>query len=579
MRISELVLRPERSKTIPARFKGWPLLSRSRWILPLALSLQSVLLFSHLSLLPIWTDELFTFEVVGKAVPEMLQVLQRDIHPPLYFLLLHIWPWNSIEGLRAFSALWALAATALLNCLWVRNWRPERRMIALALFAFSPCLLLYGRMARSYTMQTAFALLAVWLLWRSLRLRRPILGAAVASLALLYTHYVPGIAVIAAFGLAELWLGRPRRATAIFALFVLGYLPWLLTLSDALSRWSSAAGFSSQYKLTGALWSEHLLKLAFGTVSLTIGETLFPASLLIVPMVLYFVGRGVSRSPRTLTLCLCFAGVLGYFGVSRWVSYPFVPARLLWLLPFLVLSLMAGMGARRWPSAILLISSVASIFSYFAGINYLNHGYQAPLREIAAELNRRVSPRDRIIIDGHNTDYGAQVHYLLPQARALVAPGDPQFVRSELAKARRVWFVRNLRDISPRLATSALQNEFCASRARQEWRFLPYDPWQFWLLKEAHGRPSDALLRCDALRPAARMTQDQLRNFVPRSYVMTLAVLARENTVEHTEERWIPRCVKPSSRPRVWARGFFPPRRHSPRRCCLWSTSPSSSTA
>ena len=136
--------------------------------IPLAalLCVQAVLLLAVPGLLPLWGDELFTVRTVVQPFGPLVRTLANDIHPPLYFLLLHEWaklplPWTGIGALRVFSGLWGLAATLLLDRFWIRNWEQPARWTALALFAFSPCLLLYGRMARSYSMQAALVLVAV----------------------------------------------------------------------------------------------------------------------------------------------------------------------------------------------------------------------------------------------------------------------------------------------------------------------------------------------------------------------------------------------------------------------------------
>ena len=124
-----------------------------------------------------------------------------------------------------------------------------------AVFALSPCLLLYGRMARSYALQMALAILVVGLLRRWLR--RPeqtawAAGAGAALLALLYTHYVPGLALLGAFSLVAWRRVGARRAGVFAAAVAAGYLPWLLTLAGALRRWGEASGFSANYALSGS---------------------------------------------------------------------------------------------------------------------------------------------------------------------------------------------------------------------------------------------------------------------------------------------------------------------------------------
>ena len=78
--------------------------------LAILLCLQACLLFAALDLLPVWTDELFTLQTVAHPVREIIPIVRQDIHPPLYFVLLHNWaklplPWTGVAALRAFSCV------------------------------------------------------------------------------------------------------------------------------------------------------------------------------------------------------------------------------------------------------------------------------------------------------------------------------------------------------------------------------------------------------------------------------------------------------------------------------------------
>jgi len=205
-----------------------------------------------------------------------------------------------VIALRAFSALWALAATVLLDLLWTANWRPWRRLFALLWLALSPCLLLYGRMARSYSMQMVLFLLAASLLWRWLRLRRGAVPAFAACVALLYTHYVPGLALLAALAIVGVPRLGPRRVAAFAGAMALAYAPWLWTLSSALLHWGQAADFFHQYRITGKLLLGTGAQIGFGAVSLSIGESFYPPALLFVPCLAWLALRGLKRTPRRL---------------------------------------------------------------------------------------------------------------------------------------------------------------------------------------------------------------------------------------------------------------------------------------
>lgn len=454
-----------------------------RWFVVIILALQCLLLFSNLGMLPIWTDELFTFHTVRQeTISEILLTTQSDIHPPLYYLLLHSWPWHTLEGMRAFSAVWALAATLLLDLLWTSRWRFPRRVCALLLFALSPCLLLYGRMARSYSMQMVLAMVSVYFLWSWYTKRSGAWKAYAACLVLLYTHYIPGIAVLAAFCLIA-WSALGILRIMLFgALLCIGYFPWLQTLAFALRRWGAASGFSSQYLLSGSPTFEHVLKTGYGAVSFTIGESFYSASLLLVPMVLWLIWRGTRQAVRrrgVFVMFLCTAGLLGYLGVSHWVSFPFIPARLLWLLPFVTLAMAIGIRQRVWILALLLVSSAGSIFSYFSQVNYLNKGYAAPTREIAQVLNRRASPSDLVLLDAYNTDGGSLRYYLSKEIRPVnIDPEKESAIVRDAAASRTVWVVRNQRDISPGHLTTQTTEATCSGRHKQETLFVPYSWWE-----------------------------------------------------------------------------------------------------
>jgi hypothetical protein len=476
--------------------------------LPLAVVLcfEACLLFPALDLLPVWTDELFTVSAVAHPTREIIPIVQRDIHPPLYFVLLRQWtklplPWIGIAALRAFSAVWALLATLLLDLFWARSLKPLERWLTLSLFAFSPCLLLYGRMARSYSMQTALALLALGMLLRWMR--KPLSwmlasGALFSILLLLYTHYVPSLALL--FGFVVIgWpsVGAVRMA-AFGAAVVLGYLPWISTVIHALSRWDRASSFGATYNISGNAWLEQIVKIGFGLVSLTIGESFLAVSLILVPVILLLAvaGARTPEFPRHFPALLAIVAVVGYIGVSRWASYPFIPARLLWLLPYLSLLVALGIShlnripLRRGVALVIFLSYASSIVMYFRRENFLNLGYAAPLPEIASRLNREAQPGDLILMDAYNTDSQVLAAYLSGRTPNIVLEQkNIADARQRIRSAATIWMVRNTRDISPGHATTELQAEACTGRIERDTLLEPYALWQQEAMKIVGIRP------------------------------------------------------------------------------------------
>src|SRR5258706_581170 len=107
---------------------------------------------------------------------------------------------------------------------------------------------------------------------------------------------------------------------------------------------------------------EQGIRLVYLATSFTMGET--PpvwapiAGLLIAAPLLIFLWR--VRRPDWLTVLL-IAAAIGYSGAARWVSFAFVPARLLFLLPFYLILL----SRRVWICATLGVLYVVSFYGYY----------------------------------------------------------------------------------------------------------------------------------------------------------------------------------------------------------------------
>src|SRR6516162_4975229 len=84
-----------------------------------ALPLQALLLLSNLDLLDPWNDEWFTLTTVPEPLSQLVSTVAGNIHPPLYFVLLHYWiqlPWtvSPVAIMRTMSVVWTLVATGVI---------------------------------------------------------------------------------------------------------------------------------------------------------------------------------------------------------------------------------------------------------------------------------------------------------------------------------------------------------------------------------------------------------------------------------------------------------------------------------
>ena len=235
------------------------------------------------------------------------------------------------------------------------------------------------------------------------------------------------------------------------------------------------------------MFLEQFIKAGFGVVSLTIGESFLAASLVLVPVLLLLALRGVrtAQISRSLIGLMLIAAAIGYFAIARWDSYPFIPARLLWLLPFLIMAVALGAVQLRRPAiqwavvATILLSYISSDLLYFRRENYLNPGYAAPLREIAGTLNRQARAGDFILIDAYNTDALALASLLSGRTPYIILEqGHSAEARNGARSAATIWVVRNTRDVSPGHLTTEVQLETCAGRQERDTLLEPYAAWQ-----------------------------------------------------------------------------------------------------
>jgi mannosyltransferase len=227
-------------------------------ILLVGLSLR----FYSLSARSLWFDEAFSWRLVEFPLPEMIQRVGQDNHPPLYFLLLKAWA--SVFGVSEWSlrGLSVLLAGATIVGVYLFSWeafgQPDQtaeqtaRRHRLALFAAAAVALSVFQIrwsweVRMYTLGTALAAFCSWALFRALHAPasalRPWLLFGLLDLLFLYTHYyalfsiaaqllfLAGLLLIEARGNPRSVFRDPRLWHGLVAgcLLVIGWLPWLPT--------------------------------------------------------------------------------------------------------------------------------------------------------------------------------------------------------------------------------------------------------------------------------------------------------------------------------------------------------------
>jgi uncharacterized membrane protein len=472
------------------------------WLI-LCLIAQAALMTHRLDLLPMWGDELFTVRAAQQPIGAMIEMVRGDVHPPLYFLLAHYWirivSGDVLVQLRLLSVLFALLATIALDRLWLAHVPARIRMWCLALWTFSACLLLYSRMARSYSLQVLGFIVVCWAAWRwsqEFGSWKRLLIWAGSLAALLYTHYAPGFAAWAGVNVLLLRQARqrPGRWLTGNAIVLAAYLPWLLTLASVLAAWRTKPVL---LLLTDNRLLESGIKLAYWFFSFFYGEAvpvwMLPVTALLAIPVLWLLYAG-ARSARSWLVPAAVTALIGFAGVAGWVSYAFGPARLLFLLPLALLAIAAGAyHAPRAGSVIagaLLAANLVGIASYFEARDLLNIGYLAPMDRIARDIAGDSSPADTIVlVDGPNLS-GVVLAYYLPgfSTRQIYTAEDADAARREIANPtiRHVWFLRNPRDVTPGHVLERLETDLRRSWSGQMHPYVSFSPTHKILMRAAN---------------------------------------------------------------------------------------------
>ncbi|WP_372859452.1 glycosyltransferase family 39 protein [Pseudomonas protegens] len=217
-------------------------------LLPILL-LAAGIRFYDLTAAAIWGDEGSSLLLSQYSLIEIWRHAARDVHPPLYFMLLHGWIalfGDGILSVRMFSAVPGIVTVGL--GVWLVALLAGRRAAILAgvLLALLPTAVRYSQEVRMYALLGMLLLgaslaLAYWV--RQPRRRRYLLIYSLLLALAFYTHYFTVLCVLAHWLYLALsgargedgrrLLGRPVWWLAN-ALVVLLYLPWVPELLELL---------------------------------------------------------------------------------------------------------------------------------------------------------------------------------------------------------------------------------------------------------------------------------------------------------------------------------------------------------
>lgn len=387
-----------------------------------------VLRLLRLSWQPLWWDEGYSVYFASEPLPTMRWLTAQDIHPPLYYTLLHFW-FNLLgntgpETARLFSVLIGIATLPAMTWASLTLW-PQKRglaLIATLLLAISPIHLYYSQEIRMYGLALLLTLLASTFLWCMQQQveqgKKPyalaagyVITASLALLTLYYTgflllaHQIWTLAINRHHWRRQLWF----LAAALFILLI--QLPWWLYAFPKLFTYVADKVIADQdtpLPIWSYIW-RHWLAFFTGHLPATQPwlETVRQSIAALIALMLAVAAtlaalKGERRTVRWL-LALTLIPLIVGFAVN--LAYPFFPEGgerlLLQILPYLLLlfALLVVKLATAHPRiaattiTLPLIAAAISIFGFFTNPRYVEHDY----RPIIATITQQSRPNDTIL--------------------------------------------------------------------------------------------------------------------------------------------------------------------------------------
>ena len=381
------------SDTLFARFVAG---RENYWFLVILCGATALYLF-NLGYSDIWGDEALTKAIARHRLPDLLQLVAHDAHPPLYFVGLKLF--TSVVGdgnyaIRLFSVLGALSTMWLCYTLGRRMFgRTGALCLCLMLLAL-PMPGQYARMARMYSW-AGFVTAGTFffsVLYARDRRKQDLVWLGLFCLMAVYTHYY---CLFAAFwsGMALLvwfWTKRDpawRPVAAMGGLVLLLFLPWMSTL------FSQAQTIRQDFWVPPPSWSVLLACYMqpfggfFWTYPLTYALAGIFGALTIASIWQWFASRNRETAfPLGLSLVV-FNGTLLTATVASCLFKPILyPRYVMTVAPLLTIApMLALMGwRRRWLQAIVLVVALSCGGYVVTAESHFSFGpYQQALQRLA----------------------------------------------------------------------------------------------------------------------------------------------------------------------------------------------------
>ena len=212
----------------------------------------------------LWYDDAYTIWISKLAVPQMVQITAGNVHPPLYYFLLHYWMMvfgTSASAVRLLPALFGVLAIPMIYVVGRQLFNKEAGLVGALILALSSFNIRYSQVTTVYSLMVFLALLSMYFFWRFLQRSTLALSAGyvLSTVLLLYSHYYGVFVVIAQniYIVTLLVLSRQRTYKlrhwiGLQAIVLALFAPWMMVVLSSQSSISFAEAMFWIPQLTAA---------------------------------------------------------------------------------------------------------------------------------------------------------------------------------------------------------------------------------------------------------------------------------------------------------------------------------------
>lgn len=450
----------------------------------------AVLRLTDLDRFSFWIDEIITV-CSADAIQDMRTLFTPscgNMHPPLYFLLVKIWSWAGRDDgwLRLLPALFGVVTVPVVYLLARELAGKSAGLVACALAAVSPFLLLHDRELRMYSLLTLLSTGSLLYFLRALRHERHADWAVftVLSILNLYTHYH---AVLVLFGqalLLLLWVRRLQQWRPVLVSAVV--------IAVAFGFWMPQFVYQVQHPAAFALDAPDKFpvisgagaaRLGYALFAMGVGQTVLPwRPIAVLGMVVIgalgamglWYARRHPRMPAVVMACGAAPLLLG-FAVSQSMPryYIFVTPIFFTVVAVGWLAVRKAWARSALASALLLVAGFG-VTNYFRGRDFHILATVDPWREVGAHLTEHAQPGDCLLPLGSYLPLKYYTNGLAPFQNAVVSDVATAAACIEAGPSHRMWLVAGEGSMAARAAEAV--RAFDSRYDRVGERMFLYDP-------------------------------------------------------------------------------------------------------